>query len=107
MFQLLGFFTTSITAVIAGILQSFGRKGIVATASLSMTVALAIAFTVCIGELATLLITLLDFPVWLTPIFWIIPGNFAAVMGALISGHICRAAYDLAMEKVRLVNSAQ
>lgn len=42
----------------------------------------------------------------LAPLTWLVPANFKFCFSAILSAKTCRSAYDLAMEKVRLINSA-
>lgn len=106
MLQLLGFFVTGLSTVIASMLQIFGRKSLVATATLSTAFALTLAFTICISELVSTLSAALSFPVYLEVLFWFVPSNFVLLISSILSGRICRAAYDLAMQKVQMINNA-
>lgn len=93
-------------AIIAGLVAFAGRKLVVSTAALLVFMALTVAFILAMQSLASTLAAAVVMPVWLAPIAWFVPSNFLAVFGVLVSAHVTRAAYDLAVAKLKMVNSS-
>ncbi len=87
--------------------QFFGRKLLVVTTSIATFIFLTAALIVCIKHLVLTLLALAILPAWVSAgIGVFLPGNFATVLSTIIGAKSCRWAYDKAMEKMRLVNSA-
>lgn len=98
---LLGFAT-----FISSFLALVGRKALVAASAITLTVALTVGFVFSIGQIVIVLKNLIDFPPFILSLGWFIPTNFTVLISSILSARICRAAYDLAMTKLRLVTSA-
>lgn len=96
------FFGAAFTAFVAFV----GRKVLIATASIAAALALTIAFVLFLNNLLTSVIGSLVLPPWIDVMMWFVPGNFNLCISVIISANIARAAYDLGMEKIRLVNAA-
>lgn len=109
MLKLIAGLWTGVTAMIAAIFALASRKAGVVTAGLATFVALTVVFIACINALVLMMIGAIEsawgaVAVWLlTPIGMFIPGNFALVLSGIVSGKICRAAYDLGRKKTDLV----
>lgn len=104
--KIIGWLIGGFSSLIAGLISFFGRKFVVATATVSMALTLTLAFTFSMKSILSNITAAMSLPVWLASIAWFIPSNFVVVFSALVSGHICRAVYDLAIAKLKLVNSA-
>jgi hypothetical protein len=90
----------SISAIISWIFQYFlARYGRVAAVIVTF-VAITVTFGACINLLVNQAISLISVPAWIAAFIgmWI-PADFAACLSILVSGRICRAAYDLARVK--------
>jgi hypothetical protein len=99
----LGSLLLSLFTMLAAVI---GRKLAVAGASVVAMMALTLAFVVCIGQMISYIQTLLIFPPFLISIGWFIPSNFTFCISTLLSARTCRAAYDLMIAKVHLINNA-
>lgn len=96
-----------IAAIFAAVVGFVTRKFGTATASIASMIFLTAAFIVCINEILTTLLSALSPPAFIANAIGIfIPTDFAMILAAIISSHICRAAYDLAMLKVKAINTA-
>ena len=96
----------ALTLLGALLFQMFGRKGATVTAIIFAFIAATLVFVVCMREFILLLITYVVMPAWLAPLAWFVPLNFTFVCSTLLAARSCRAAYDYAVSKYRLINSA-
>jgi len=97
----------ALTSALGGIIALLGRKATTVAATLGTFVLLLTAFIACINTIFATVISLMIVPAWVSnSIGMFIPGDFTAVLSAIMSSRLCRAGYDLAMEKVRAINSA-
>lgn len=98
-----GLFTT-----IAGYAAaSLSRKAIVVFSVITAFAAVTAAFLVCMKILITGLIAFVAMPTWIAS--WLgmfIPSNYAGVISLIMSAKTCRAAYDLAVEKVKMIGQS-
>jgi hypothetical protein len=86
----------------------FGRKILVAMTSISTFLLLTAAFIVCIKTLLVTVFGALAMPTWFAMWFGMfVPSNFSVVFSAILASKSCRWAYDLALDKLKLLNSAQ
>jgi len=107
MFKLITLLGSGIPAIIGGLLAFIARKAGTGAASLVTFAALTLAFLACNQAIFNTIATMLSPPPWVsTAIGMFIPANFLACLSAWVSAHICRAAFDMARFKVKLVNSA-
>lgn len=96
-----------IPALLAAFLAFVGRKTSVAVVTIASFILMTAVFIACINILVGNLASLLAVPAWLSvALGMFIPTNFGAVLSAIISSYICRAAYDLAMLKIKAINQA-
>ena len=103
----MNFLITGFVTLIGAIITFFGRKFTVITASIAAFVVLTSALVVAIQSLMTSILAVTFMPVWIAyGIGLFLPANFSLVLGAIISAKAVRAAYDIAIAKVHLVNSA-
>lgn len=92
------------TNLFAQFVLLFGRKYGVALASTLAFVAATITMIICLKGLILTVIAGLTLPAWiLTSLAWIVPSNFIALWSTIMSGRICRAAYDAATYKIGLI----
>lgn len=107
MIRIFTFFTAFSSQLFAQFLVLFGRKYSVAVASILAFIATTVTFIFCIKQLIITAVALIVMPAWIaTSIAWFIPTNFIAVTSAIISGRICKSAYLVITEKIKLVNNA-
>lgn len=104
--KLIGYIVAGFSTLIPALIAFFGRKAVVAAASLAAFAALTVAFLFVMKSLVDSIALSLVVPVWLQMIAWFVPTNFLVVFSAIISAHISRAAFDLAVAKIKMVNSA-
>jgi len=101
---LVGSFFTSLAGFAAA---SITRKAVVVFSVITAFVAVTAAFLVCIKIIVTGLIALLVMPVWIQS--WVgmfIPSNYAGVISLIMSAKTCKAAYNLAVEKVKMIGQS-
>lgn len=103
MAQLIAFIVSGIGSLLALLLSMFGRKVIVATAAVAAALALTVALALVINTLLTAVVAALSLPAVFSAIYWFVPTDFSVCIAAIISANIARAAYDLGMEKIRLI----
>jgi len=109
MIKLISGLWAGITGMIAAIFAIAGRKATTVTAGLATFAALVVIFIACINALVLSAIGAIEaaagaLAVWLlVPVGMFVPGNFALVMAGIVSGKICRAAFDLGKKKTELV----
>ncbi len=107
MIKLIGVLVAGIPAIISGILALMTRKAVTVTASFAALIAVTVAFIATINGIVGTLASHLTGPAWIAnAVGMFIPSDFGACIGAIVSAHIARAAYDLAVEKTRLFNAA-
>lgn len=106
MIKLIGYFVAGIASVISSIIAFAGRKAVFATLAIAVALSLTVAFIVALKAVLLAVTNTLVMPSWLASIAWFVPSNFVAVFSALVAAHVVRAAYDLAITKLKLVNSA-
>jgi len=109
MIKLIGGLWTGITTLIAAIFAIAGRKAGTVTAGLATFAALIVIFIACINALVQTAVGWIEaaagaVAVWLlVPVGMFVPGNFALVLAGIVSGKICRAAFDLGKKKTELI----
>lgn len=107
MFKLITLLGTGIPAMLAGILAFIARKWGTTTAAISLFIFLTGAFIACINMiLAQALAALAMPPVVANALGMFIPSDFSAVLALIVSAKTCRAAYDLAIAKVKVFAGA-
>lgn len=107
MLKLITMIGGGIPALIAGFLAFLGRKAGVAAASIASFVLITAGMILCINAILQHVLTLLSLPGWISAgVGMFIPINFAAVLSAIVSSRICRAAYDMAKFKIVAINGA-
>lgn len=86
----------------------FTRKVLVAGMTIGTFILLTAAFIVCIKTMVTYVLGLAVLPAWLSMGFGMfIPADFSLVLSQILAAQSCRWAYDKAIDKIRLINSAQ
>ena len=96
-----------LTELVGLLIGFFGRKTITATATIAAFIAMTIAMMVCMREFETTLSALLTPPTWIVQslgYFW--PVHATLIFSTLLSARSCRAAYDYAVEKYKMINQA-
>lgn len=107
MAKLVAFLFTTIPALFGVFFQYYARKYTTAIAGIMAFGAMLVIFISCINLILQSVLTLIVIPAWLTtPIGMFIPSNFALVLSAMVSGRICRAAFDYGNKKTDLVVKA-
>jgi len=85
----------------------FTRKVVMVATSIASFVFLTAAFIVCLKYILLTALTLVVVPPWLvTSLGMFVPFNFIAILSSIISAQSCRWAYDKAIDKIKLINSA-
>lgn len=101
------FFSWLIPAVVGWAVQFFTRKVTVAATAIAGFVLLTAAIVVCLKQAIIYLLGLTIFPAWASQgVGMFLPYDFASVLASIWSSRACRWAYDVAIEKLKLVNSA-
>jgi hypothetical protein len=107
MIKLLTMLGAGIPALVGGLIAFIGRKWGTVAATVAMFGVLTAAFIACINLLLGQLLTLLNPPAAIAnALGMFFPSDFASVLSVIVSSKICRAAYDLAMDKARVYASA-
>ncbi len=107
MVKLITFLFTTIPALFTAFLAYYGRKYTTVVAGLLAMASMLLIFISCINLILQTVINLIVVPTWLlTAIGIFIPSNFSVVLAAVVSGKICRAAYDWGIKKTDLVVKA-
>lgn len=106
MIKLISYLFTGFTGVFTIFLAALSRKTVVAAASILAVVTLTTIFLSTINTLTTNLIASLTMPPFLSYFLWFVPSNFTSCIAFIISAHIARAAYDLLITKVQIINAA-
>jgi hypothetical protein len=107
MLKLIALLGSGIPAIIGGLIALLGRKLGTATASVAAFVVMTAAFIACINSILQSVLSILTVPPWIAgSVGMFIPADFSAVLAAVVSSRICRVAYDLAIDKVRIINGA-
>lgn len=107
MSRLLGFLFSTLPAIFSAFFAFYSRKYTTAVAGLLASAAMLVIFISCINLILQTVIALIVVPEWLlVAIGMFIPANFSVVLAAMVSGRICRAAWDYGRLKVDLVVKA-
>jgi hypothetical protein len=106
MLKLLSYIGAAFTTLIPALIAFFARKYTVAAACLVAFVAATATLIVCIKAFVTTIVTFLTIPVWLGSIAWFVPPHFLALFSIIVSGRTCRAAYDITIEKIKMISAA-
>lgn len=95
------------TGLMAWLASSITRKAVVVFSVIVAFVAVVAAFLACMKILVAAITAMLVMPVWLES--WVgmfIPSNYAGVISLIFSAKTCRAAYELAKEKIKLIGQS-
>lgn len=104
--RLLEWIISGFGALFASLLAMFGRKATVAVASAAAVLAVTSMFILSVNGLVVAVAAVVP-PGWISnAIGMFIPADFGVCIGSIVSAHVCRAAYDLAMLKIKMVNEA-
>lgn len=107
MTKLITFLFTGIPALFSAFFAFYARKHTTAIAGLLAFASMLVIFISCINLILQTVINLIVVPAWiLTALGMFIPANFSVVLAAIISGRICRAAFDWGVKKTDLVVKA-
>jgi hypothetical protein len=94
-------------AIISGLASYFARKGTVVVASIAAFIALTVSLIVALQALFNAVLSSAILPPWFAQYIGLaIPPDFVAVLSAVVAARATRMAYDIAVEKVRLVTQA-
>lgn len=101
---LVGSFFTSIVGYAAA---SLSRKAVVVAGVVTAFVAVTVAFLVCINLIISTIAGMIAVPAWLQSFFGMfVPSNYSGVLSLILSAKTCRAAYDLAVAKVKMIGNS-
>ncbi|MEI7455306.1 MAG: DUF5455 family protein [Nitrosomonadales bacterium] len=104
---IISFFTWLASTLTGWAVAYFGRKVTTAVTAIAGFVLLTAALVVCLKQGILYLLGLTLLPSWVSAgVGMFLPYDFAAVLASIWSAKACRWAYDLALEKLKLVNSA-
>ena len=107
MAKLIAFLFTTIPALFSAFFAYYARKHTTAIAGLMAFAAMLVIFVSCINVILQSILALIVIPAWLLNMFGMfIPGNFSVILAAMVSGRICRAAFDYGRAKTDLVVKA-
>lgn len=106
MSKLIGWIVAGFGSLIPALVAFFGRKFAVASAVLTAFVVGTAALIVCMKAFAVVVVGYLVLPLWLAKVSWFFPPNMLALFSLIVSGRTCRAAYDMFVEKIKLIGSA-
>jgi hypothetical protein len=106
MIKLIQAIVLGIPALIAALFAQLGRKWVTVTATIALMITLTTAFIVAINNAVSALSGGLSAPGWISnAVGMFVPSNFALCLSSIVTAHIARAAYDLAMDKARMFNT--
>ncbi len=104
---ILGFLVSLAGALFSSLSSYFGRKAVTVTASIAAFVALTAAFWAVMTSLFNTVLGWASMPSWFAAsVGLFIPGDLPAVLSAVLAARAARAAYDIAVEKVKLISAA-
>lgn len=107
MIKLIAVLVSGIPAIISALLAFFARKIGTASGSIAAWIALTTAFVAANQTLFNQLGSLLNPPSWISNgLGMFIPGDFGLCLSTVVAAKISRAAYDLARDKIALINAA-
>ena len=106
MLKLISYLFTGFTGVFTLFIAALSRKTVVSAASILAVVGLTTIFLSTINSLTSSFVASLVMPPFLNYFLWFVPSNFSACMAFIIAAHISRAAYDLLITKVQIINAA-
>lgn len=107
MAKLIAFLFTTIPALFSVFFAYYSRKYTTVVAGLMAFAAMLVIFVSCINLILKTILGLIAIPAWLLTFFGMfVPGNFSVILAAMVSGRICRAAFDYGRAKTDLVVKA-
>lgn len=84
------------------------RKIVTVTTTISAFIFLTVAFVACIKQIVLTVIALAAIPAWLVSgVSMFVPINFTFIVSSIWSAQSCRWAFDIAREKIAMMNNAQ
>lgn len=107
MIKLITLLASGIPAIIAAIIAFVTRKVGTAAGSLVSFALLTVAFVGCINLIFSTVLGAITLPTWLANgVGMFMPFNFSLCVSSIWSAKTCRAMYDMARFKIKLINSA-
>lgn len=98
---------SAVTTTLAALVAWLGRKFGVATTAVLSAVLLTAAFVACINSILQNVLAAMVIPSWIVgSLGMFLPASFSVTLAAIMSSYICRAAYDMAIIKIKMINSA-
>jgi len=95
------------SGLVAWLASSITRKAVVVTSVVTAFLAVTAAFLICMQTLVGSIVSLVSIPAWFSSsIGLFVPSNYAGVLALIFSAKTCRAAYDLAKEKIHLIGQS-
>jgi len=103
---ILAFLASFVTTVMSWALNFFSKKARIVATTLAGYILIVAAFILCIKQAVTFVLALAILPSWIaTGIGMFLPYNFATVLASILGARSCRYAYDIAVSKLKMVNS--
>lgn len=97
----------ALTTTLAALVAWLGRKLGVATTAVLSAVLLTAALVACINSILQSVLAVMVVPSWIAvSMGMFLPASFSVTLSAIMSSYICRAAYDMAIIKIKMINSA-
>lgn len=107
MLKLLVLIATFFSTIAGYAAASLSRKAIVAVAVIVAFLAVTVAFLAAFNVIISGVTSLIAIPAWISgSIGLFIPSNYAGVLSAILAAKTCKAAYNLAIEKVKLIGQS-
>lgn len=107
MLKLLTLIGSFFAAVAAFAAASISRKAIIVFSVITAFVAVTVAFVACMKIIIGGLVAMIVMPAWLAS--WLgmfIPSNYVGVISLIMSAKTCKAAYNIAVEKIKMVGQS-
>ncbi|MFJ2989655.1 DUF5455 family protein [Collimonas sp. NPDC087041] len=107
MLKLITLLVSAIPAIIAAIISMIGRKLGTAGASIASFVVVTAALIAGINTILQGVLSYVAIPPFIAnSVGLFIPTDWVACVTAVVTSRICRAAYDMAVQKIKLINDA-
>ncbi len=104
MFKLLELLGGSLGTIFAFLFAQMNRKAILVFSVITAFVAVVTAFLVCMKLIIVGVVGMLVLPDWFSSWFGMfVPSNYSGVIASIMSAKTCKAAYNLAKEKIALI----
>lgn len=104
---MISFFSAFFSTIGAWVISTLGRKTIIVSLSISAYVTATAAFLVCINLLVGSVLSFAITPTWITAgVGMFLPYSFTANLSVIVGALACRFAYDILIDKIKLIGNA-